>query len=377
MVLRWPVGGIRTYIRYNYPALREAGWRFTFVGPKDDSFRAFAHELRGWDGVEFVAAPVHGKRCRLSGLARGQLSSGRFDLMHSHGLTAAAQAVWSNRGIGVPHIATAHDVFRPAQTAGVRGWAKLWLLGRMLRRLDVLIACGEDVRGNLLEYLPAIETAGCRLVTIRNGVDTRHFASDGDPSSRNLRDRLGVGDDVRLLGFLGRFMEQKGILPLLEALQRMLAKGTAGPFRLVAVGSGDFEREYRDEVDRRGLDRVVSFLGLVSDAGKILRQLDMLLMPSLWEACPLLPMEAMAAGIPVLGSDCIGLREVLRDTPAEMVSAGDAEAWCEALERNVAMPRTDAARAFAAEAQGRFDVARAAEQLRRVFEETSRLALAA
>lgn len=373
MVLRWPVGGIRTYVLYNYPALRDAGWRLTFVGPADDSFRAFAHDLRGWDDVAFVEAPMRGKRCRLAGAVRQELRSGPYALMHSQGLTAGAQAVWANRGFGVPHVATAHDVFRPSQAAGARGWAKLWLLRRLVRRLDVLIACGDDVRANLLEYLPSIQSAGCRLITIRNGIDPDRTTArlSCETPSPDLRQRLEVAKDMRLLGFLGRFMEQKGFLPLLDALQRLMAMGTAKPFRLVAVGAGDFEREYRAEVQRRGLAEVVTFLGFVPDIGPLLRQLDLLVMPSLWEACPLLPMEALAAGVPVLGSDCIGLREVLRDTPSMTAPAADAEAWCAALERAIASPWTDAARAFAAEARRRFDVEYPAEQLLRVFEEKS------
>src|SRR5262249_6235313 len=127
VVLRWPVGGIRTYVLYNYPALRDVGWSFTFVGPGDASFRTFARGLDAWEGVEFVEAAVQGKRCRLASTVREQLRTGRYDLMHSQGMTAAAHAAWANRGLGVPHVATAHDVFRPAQVAGARGWAKLWL----------------------------------------------------------------------------------------------------------------------------------------------------------------------------------------------------------------------------------------------------------
>src|SRR5205823_5027948 len=124
-------------------------------------------------------------------------------------------------------------------------------LRSMLRRLNVLIACGDDVRANVLEYMPNIERAGCRIVTIRNGIDTSRLANG--LTDKPLRDRLGIGDDVRLLGFLGRFMEQKGFLPLLDVLQRLRTKGATASFRLLAVGSGDFEREYRAEVARRGL----------------------------------------------------------------------------------------------------------------------------
>jgi glycosyltransferase involved in cell wall biosynthesis len=359
--------------------LRDAGWRFTFVGPADDQFRAFARELRDWEGAEFVEAPLRGKRCRLAKTVREQLRTGRFTLMHSQGVTAAAQAVWANRGLGVPHIATAHDVFRPVQAAGARGWAKIWLLERLLRRLDKLIACGADVHANLLEYLPGIESAGCRVVVIRNGIDVNRFKLNREPIDppHDLRRRLGIGGEVHLLGFLGRFMEQKGFLPLLDALQRIQPQTAAPPYRLVAVGSGDYEREYRAETERRGLANVVSFLGYTPDIAPILRQLDVLVMPSLWEACPLLPMEAMAAGVPVLGSDCIGLREVLHDTPSMVVPAGNAEAWSNALTRAIAAPWKEQACNFANEAQRRFDVHRAAEQLAGLFEATSKQAIAA
>ncbi len=366
VVLRWPVGGIRTYVRYNYPFLQEEGYRFTFLGPADGDFRAFAAELRGWEGAEFAEAPVRRKRCRLWLTARVQLRTGRFALVHSHGLIATAQAAAANLALGVPHVATIHDVFRPVHAAGWRGRFKVWALGRLLRRVDAVAAVGEDVRANLAAHVPGLEKDK-RLVSIRNGIDTERFAEASGVEAEPLRSRLALGNDVCLMGFLGRFMEQKGFLPLLDALSRLADRPTR-PWHLVAVGSGDYEREYRQEAQRRGLSAKVTFLGFMPDVRPVLRQLDLLLMPSLWEACPLLPMEALAAGVPVLGSDCIGLREVLRDTPSLMAPAGDVDAWCNALERAVARPWAEAARDFAPEARRRFSVAPAAEQLRQVFD---------
>jgi glycosyltransferase involved in cell wall biosynthesis len=171
-----------------------------------------------------------------------------------------------------------------------------------------------------------------------------------------------------VMGFLGRFMEQKGFLPLLDALQRLRQEGASRPFHLAAVGSGDYEREYRAQVAKRGLTDVVTFLPFTPDVGPVLRQLDLLVMPSLWEACPLLPMEAMAAGVPVLGSDCIGLREVLNDTPSVLTPAGDTGALAGAIRDAIASPWTVEAREYAVTARARFDVSRAAEELCRVFE---------
>jgi glycosyltransferase involved in cell wall biosynthesis len=367
VVLRWPVGGIRTYVLYNYPTLLKAGYRFTFVGPGDGSFRALAEELRAWAGVEFVEAPLRGKRCRLWWQVRAQLCSGRFALMHSHGLTAAAHAAWANRGLGVPHVVTSHDVFRPDQAVGLVRRVKIWVLGRLLRRADAIVSVTQDAQQNLLEYLPQLETGRCHLLSIPHGIDARRFAAMSSPVHGWLRRRLGLSDDIFLMGFLGRFMEQKGFLPLLGALQRVVGMGKTS-FHLAAVGSGDYVREYRREVAHRGLTGYISFMDHVPDPGPLLRELDLLVMPSLWEAAGLLAMEAMVAGIPVLGSDCIGLREVLRDTPSMIIPAGDEEVLALALCRAMASPWTDQARAFAATARERFSAARSAQRLKEVLD---------
>jgi glycosyltransferase involved in cell wall biosynthesis len=365
-VVRWPVGGIRTHVLYNYPDAAAEGYRFTFVGPADATFDTFAIGLESLPGSEFARAPLEGDRCRMTGTVRGLLRRGGFHLMHSHGLTAAMQAAAANLGTGLPHAATVHDPLRPEQFRGFRGPFKRWVMGRLLRRLDAIVCVGHDIRANLLEYLPSLRRE--RLVVIPNGIDTDHFGVDG-PVSDELRQRLGLSPEVALVGFLGRFMVQKGFLPLLGALERLLREGPPRPFHVVAVGSGDFEREYRAEIERRGLGDYVSMLGFVMDVRPLLRQLDLLAVPSLWEASPLLPMEAMAAGVPVLGTDCIGLREVLRDTPSRVVRAGDVEQLYRGLRDALAEPRTEAARAFAPAARVRFDNRPSARLLVELFGE--------
>jgi glycosyltransferase involved in cell wall biosynthesis len=363
-VVRWPVGGIRTHVLYNYPDAVAEGYRFTFVGPADATFDTFAASLEGLPDNEFVGAAVRGARCKITGAVRPLLRSGRFGLVHSHGLTAAMQTAAANFGIGLPHLATVHDPLRPDQFPGLRGRFKRWLMNRLLRRLDAIVCVGQDIRENLLEYLPALRPD--RLVVIRNGIDTDRFAVRA-AASADLRQRLQLDPGVALVGFLGRFMVQKGFLPLLEAIERLVREGPPRPFHLVAVGSGDFEREYRAEIERRGLREYVSMLGFVMDVAPVLRQFDLLAVPSLWEALPLLPMEAMAAGVPVLGTDCIGLREILRDTPSRMVRAGSVDDLCRGLREALENPRTEAARAFAPAARVRFDNRPSAQMLVELF----------
>jgi glycosyltransferase involved in cell wall biosynthesis len=163
-------------------------------------------------------------------------------------------------------------------------------------------------------------------------------------------------------------MEQKGFLPLLEALQQLLTGPQVPLFHLVAVGSGDFEREYLKQVRLRGLSDQVTFLDFTPDVRPVLSQLDLLVVPSLWEASSLVSMEAMAAGVPVLGTDCIGLREVLRGTPSRVVRAGDPAALGRGLRDALERPWTDEARAFVPRACARFDNAQYARRLLELFD---------
>lgn len=372
-VVRWPVGGIRTYLLYNYPILAAAGFRFTLVGPADEPFRVLCREMQSWEGAEFVEAPVDGPRCRLRSTVRRVLRQRRFDLIHSQGLTAGIEGVLANLGCGVPHVVTSHDVFRPDQFAGLVGRLKRRLLGQVLRRAHALVAVSHDAHQNHLRYLPSLGRGPCRVLTILNGIDTTRPGNHTRAQGPRLRERLGVAEDVCLLGYLGRFMEQKGFLVLVNALERLLDAGPTPRVRLVAVGSGDYLREYRQEIERRPrVAGCITLLDHTPDVKPILREIDLLVMPSRWEACPLLPMEAMCEGTPVLGSDCIGLREVLSGSPSKMVPSGDAAALAEGIRQAIDAPWKEKAAAYAPVARQRFDVRLSARELLALFERVLR-----
>jgi glycosyltransferase involved in cell wall biosynthesis len=367
-VVRYPLGGIRTYLLYNYPHLVQYGYRFTFVGPADSSFRSFREEVVAWPGTEVVEAPSAGPKCNLRRAVAASLREKRFCLIHSQGLTAAVHSVLANLRYRVPHVVTSHDVIRADQFPGMVGRVKRAVLGRVLSRADKIITVSHDAHGNHLEYFPFLKRNPEKLVTIVNGIDVGRFGRESTETPGGLRRQLGLSDEVFLMGFMGRFMEQKGFLPLVEALDRLPSLAPPRPYHLVAVGSGDCLARYRREaLSRQHVAPHISFLDHVADSAPILRQLDLLVMPSLWEACPLLPMEAMCLGVPVLGSDCIGLREVLRGTPSRMACHGDPMALAVAIREALAAPWKDEARQYAPVCRQRFDVRPSAEDLLSVF----------
>jgi glycosyltransferase involved in cell wall biosynthesis len=270
--------------------------------------------------------------------------------------------------MGVPHVVTSHDVFRPEQFSGFPGRVKRSVLTWLLSRTDAIISVSHGAQENLLDYLPRLARSGCHLVPILNGIDTRRFAQAPPSETDDFRSRLGITPSKFLIGFLGRFMTQKGFIPLLNALRRLASKQTPTPYHVVAIGSGNYQGEYQAEAVRLGLEQTITFLPFMADVRRVMGALDLLVMPSLWEACGLLVMEALSAGVPVVASDCPGMREVLHGTPAVTVSPGDVDELCQALYDTIAHPPVDAARAYAPTARRRFNADDSARLLMGVFE---------
>ncbi len=362
VVARWPVGGIRMHLGYNVPALAEAGYRCTFLVP-EDGIAGLRHTLAGVESCEFVGLPAGAS---LRQAVRRQLRSQAFGLVHAHGVTAAAHACLASLGLGVPVAATLHEPLRQAQFAGLRGQVKRWLLGRILARAAAVVAVSPDSRANLLRFLPNLRRHDERIHTIANGIDTQRFQDV--PRTGSLRRELEAANDTTLIGYLGRFMPEKGFPLLIEAVDRLVRHGGVRPFHVVAFGSGDYRGEYQRAIERKGLSAYFTLRDFVSDVADVLGQLDLVVMPSLWEASSLLALEVLSAGVPLLGSNCPGLYGVLTNTPARMFEAGVTAELEVALREALARPWTEAARAYAATARERYDNRRSAGQLIELYD---------
>ena len=96
-----------------------------------------------------------------------------------------------------------------------------------------------------------------------------------------------------------------------------------------------------------------------------LKGVDLVAMPSRWEACGLLAMESLSAGVPIVGSNCEGLGEVLEGSPAKRVPVGDVRALVDALVEEITHldRRTEAFRGYQPEAVERFAIERPARAL--------------
>ncbi|MDY0391731.1 MAG: glycosyltransferase family 4 protein [Desulfobulbus oligotrophicus] len=367
LIVRWPVGGIRTFLRYVYRNFDPEQWRFTLLAPELSEVHVLLEE--DLPDHEFTYLPVEENPSAMvfTHQVIKALGRHRYDLVHSHGLTAGLCAALPVKLRRVPHVLTLHDVINASQVVGFKGRLKKVVIGQLLGLIDSIHSVSQDTQDNLLTYFPRLPHHSPQAVVIRNGIEVARFQEE---TVRDLRSELGLTEEHFLIGFLGRFMSQKGFRYLVEAME-LLVKETDLPKTPVVVtfSDGGFVREEKAAVAKQGLDSSFYFLPFTPNVAATIRGLDVVAMPSLWEACALLPMETLVCGTPFIGTNCIGLREVIRDTPAITVPAADATALHQALSREI---RTNSKAKFAAfrqHAAERYCVSRASVALQELYQE--------
>lgn len=361
LVARWPVGGIRTFIKYVISFYPSTNYRFSFVGMTSEGISDLRNEL-GESIESWVLVPNDGNE--IYGLMKsvwGTVKGSDIDLIHAHGFTSLVSCFLTGLLLRRPVICTSHDVIDDNNFNGFNGMLKKAILGVTLRKCSSIHTVSHESYSKLAQLFPFVES---RNVTINNGVDTNYFMK---AVPEDLRKRFVLEETSIVIGFFGRFMSPKGFRFLVDAAAILKSSGCIGEFHIVCFGSGAFIREEQAQIERRGLKSIFIFAPFTSDVSGAMKGCDVIAMPSLWEACPLQPMEALSAAVPFVGSDCTGLRVVLEGTPAIIVKAGDGESLAHGIEECLAIGRVPFEN-FAPEAVERFDVRKTAEQIHNMYE---------
>jgi glycosyltransferase involved in cell wall biosynthesis len=121
--------------------------------------------------------------------------------------------------------------------------------------------------------------------------------------------------DRWIVGSVAMFRPRKGTEVLLEAIQRLRAAGIDARLHLVGCFQTDeYEHEVRAHVQRLGLDDAVHFTGFTRDVNAELQKMDLFVLPSVVaEGLPMAVLEAMAVGVPVVGTRVDGVTDAVRD----------------------------------------------------------------
>ncbi len=222
------------------------------------------------------------------------------------------------RKAGVRVIATEHVRI---EEAGVRDR----LAKRVLSRYDDrVIAVSDAVRRSLTGFWGVDKT---RVTTIPNGVDVASFARPRVPAGSGTHFSSGAAFRI---GAIGRLERQKNMPALIEAFAIARRSGLDAELRIVGVGS-ERDRVTQAIATSGEADRV-AVLPRIDDVPGFLAELDLFVLPSLWEGLPLTILEAMASGAPIVATEVDGTREALtHGEHALLVPPDDTKALARAI----------------------------------------------
>lgn len=233
---------------------------------------------------------------RLSQLVREE----GYDLIHAHTPRSAIVAYWVARLTGRPWVYHVHSPASRDSTRPVQNWVNAHAERFFVRGAARLIAVSHSLSRHMIE-------AGFnerKLRTVYNGVP-----SGPEPANRPRPQGIWT------LGMIALFRPRKGTEVLLQAMRWLLDRGHNVQLKCIGgFQSADYERELKGLSQELGVADRVTWAGFCSDVPAQLRELDLLVLPSLFgEGLPMVVLEAMAAGVPVVGTRVEGVPEALRE----------------------------------------------------------------
>ena len=271
-------------------------------GPLEDEVRRLG----------FVFHPAAFRKKPSLGLLRGLeclLVENRIGLLHTHGGVAGLFGRWAAHRAGTPAVIhTLHGIHYLHYRNRLIKNVYIRLERRCSKFTDAVICVSEADRTQALRHRLADES---RIRLIRNGIETTPPRSGPAWDRRLLELQRKLNLDRPIVGAVARLHRQKGVSYLFRAAETILLAHPEA--KIVVVGGGPLETEFRAMTAKEGFGRSVAFLGERADASEILALFDVFVLPSLWEGLPLALVEAAAAGKPIVATDIDGVREVVRN----------------------------------------------------------------
>lgn len=237
------------------------------------------------------------------------------DIVHSHTWYANGAGHLAKLLHGVPHVVTAHSLepLRPWKAEQLGGGYRVssWIEKTAFEAADTVIAVSDGMRRDILASYPALDPT--KVVTIYNGIDLERWQPLRDDDRARA---LGIDPERPAVIFVGRITRQKGLPYLLRAarmlppeVQVILCAGAPDTPEILAEVTGLVEQLQSERDGVVWIDRL-----LPNDELRIaLTASTVFVCPSIYEPLGIVNLEAMACGLPVVGTATGGIPEVIVD----------------------------------------------------------------
>ena len=275
------------------------------------------------------------------------VQSHKLDLLHVHYAIPHATSAWIARemlresGSDIKVLTTLHgtDITIVGQDHSFHAITKF-----SIEKSDGLSAVSTYL---CEETRYAFGCTGCRIEVIPNFIDPAVY--DRSRYSQRLRTEIG---DRRILMHISNFRPVKRVCDVVRIFAKVRE---AVPSVLVMVGDGPDRGDAEDEARRLGVQEDVHFLGKIDAVAPLLASADLFLLPSQSESFGLSALEALASGVPVVGSRAGGLVEVVKEgETGALRDVGDVDGMATAAIEMLGSRWSALSEAGAADARKRF-----------------------
>ena len=243
-----------------------------------------------------------------------------FNIIQTHGHKANFIARFVKNSIQIPWVSFVH------------GWTDEDLKIRLYNRIDRwaikgahrIVAVSEAMKVKLVEIGIPKQT----ITVIYNAIEDN--GSYREPPDVELRKQFAADSDTLLVGVIGRLSREKGQRIFLEAWERVCKQVTKA--KAILIGDGPDRKILEGICIQKGLQDKVIFVGHQVNPHPFYRILDLVVMPSLSEGLPNVPLEALAHRKPLVATSVGGTPEIIEDNKnGTLVTPGDPNNLAEAI----------------------------------------------
>ena len=284
--------------------------------------------------IDCERSPLDPSNRRAIRQIRALVEDGSYDIVHCHTPVAAACtriACRKARRNGTKVLYTAHG-FHFFTGAPLKNWLVYfpveWICSWMT---DVLITINHE------DYDRARKRLHARKVVYVPGVGVDIDRFTVDPGTREkMREELGFANDDFVLLSVGELNKNKNTIMVIEALAE-LKKNKPEIFkhlRYLAVGKGPLKDEMKSRSISYGIEDRIAFLGHRGDVPDLCSAADCFVHPSMREGLAIAPLEAMASGLPLIGSAVRGIQDYSESgVTGVCIDPHSVSELCKAIER--------------------------------------------
>lgn len=191
-----------------------------------------------------------------------------------------------------------------------------------------MIALHDDMKAELNHMFDVNNT-----ITIKNGIDLNRYRNITE-SKQDIRDALGIPQKAFVIGNVGRFIEIKNHMFLLDIFSEIKKNTKAA--HLVLIGDGELRKAIQEKIQLLRLSDSVTILSHRDDVPRLMKAMDVFIFPSKIEGFGIVAIEAQAAGLRCLISDTVPSSTYVSELAIPMSLNEEAVEWANvALDRGI------------------------------------------